>query len=232
MELNTLLNANASNIAVTTTATLLTALLDTAAAGSNVFRPHLDAVDISVEDGDVRILYDGNVPTASKGILLKRGGLYRLRRTPISMLRFISATGGNVSVSIQVGRSEAQEPSSVGFAPYLLEQIAGEQIAANRLAVEQNFVGTRHTADGQCKTAAGLLHTVVISQPAAATPTAGVLTIYDSLTETGTVLFQHYFPASAIPVPITVTLNKETTTGIYVGFDGTLAGIAVDISAR
>ena len=232
MELNTLLNANASNIAVTTTATLLTALLDTAAAGSNVFRPHLDAVDIFVEDGDVRILYDGNVPTSSKGILLKRGGFYRLRRTPISMLRFISATGSNVSVSIQIGRSEAQEPSSVGFAPYELENRWGEDPSHDVMKVEQQFTGTRCTADTQVKGSEGLLATIVVSQPAAATPTAGVLTVYDSLTETGTVLFQHYFPASAVPNPITITLNKKFTTGCYVGFDGTLAGLAFDVQTR
>lgn len=186
MELNTLLNANASVISVTTTAALIKDLLDTASGSANVFRPHLDAVDLFIEDGDVRVLYDGNTPTASKGILLKRGGMYRLRRTPVSMMRLISATGAAVSVSVQIGRSEAQEPSSVGFVPYILEQIAGEDLTADVLKVEQRFtpayISTATTTT--VKSGAGFLHSLTVNGG-----TAGTIIGYDNTAGSGTVLF-------------------------------------------
>ena len=93
MEAFILANANASVIAVTTSAATLLSLIDTAGSTTHTFRPHMDAFDIFVEDGDIRLLYDSNTPTATKGILLKRGGHYRFRRTKVSQVKLISATG-------------------------------------------------------------------------------------------------------------------------------------------
>ncbi|MFA9201039.1 MAG: hypothetical protein ACEQR8_07620, partial [Cypionkella sp.] len=49
----------------------------------------------------------------------------------------------------------------------------------------------RKTADGQVKATAGFIHTVSIA-PTTATPTAGLLSIYDNAAETGTVVFSEW----------------------------------------
>ncbi len=98
--------------------------------------------------------------------------------------------------------------------------------------VEQRFTNTRCTGDTLVKSGSGHLHAIIVSQPASATPTAGVLTLYDNTAESGTVIFQHYFPASAVPTPVTIPVNGGFTNGCYVGFDGTLAGLAFNIEWR
>lgn len=91
------------------------------------------------------------------------------------------------------------------------------------------FAYGRVTADGQIKASAGFIHTITIA-PLTATPTAGLVTVYDSLTETGTVVFSSWVFATA--VAHTVTLNVPCATGIYVGFDGTLANVGITVSYR
>lgn len=114
MQVNPLVNANASVITVTNTATALKSLLDTAAGQANTFRDGLDAVDLVVEDGDIRVLYDNNTPTASKGILLQQGTMLFIRHIPINSIKLIRAGASDVAVGIQVGRSEADETTSGG----------------------------------------------------------------------------------------------------------------------
>lgn len=82
----------------------------------------------------------------------------------------------------------------------------------------------RQTADGQVKSGAGYIHTITIATTTA-TPVAGLLTVYDSLTETGTVLLSVWVLTSMLPT--TLTLDIATATGIFIGFDATLAGINV-----
>lgn len=86
---------------------------------------------------------------------------------------------------------------------------------------------SRLIADGQVKNAAGNIHTITIAPTG--TVTAGVLTVYDSLTETGTVIFSVALPVTTF-TPFTVTLNVAALTGIYVGFDATLANVQVTTS--
>lgn len=86
------------------------------------------------------------------------------------------------------------------------------------------------TADTQVSAHPGVLHTVTINGPAT---TAGKITLYDSLTETGTVI-----------ATLTVGLKTESqgisclvfddrfTTGLYVGFDGTIAGGDITVSYK
>lgn len=50
---------------------------------------------------------------------------------------------------------------------------------------------SRKTADGQVKASAGFLHTVTVA-PLTATPTAGLLSIYDSATESGAVVYSEW----------------------------------------
>ena len=87
----------------------------------------------------------------------------------------------------------------------------------------------RATADAQIKATAGFVHTVSIA-PLTATPTAGLMTIYDSATETGTVIYAEW--VFATDVGHTITLDVPAGTGIYVGFDATLANVQVTVSYR
>jgi hypothetical protein len=88
------------------------------------------------------------------------------------------------------------------------------------------FSVARETADGQVKAGAGFLHTVLIS--GTGTITAGLVTIYDSLTETGTVIWSGIVPVGA--APICLVLDVPFTTGLFVGFDGTIANVAVVVT--
>lgn len=108
-------------------------------------------------------------------------------------------------------------------------RIAGEDLTNDVQKVEQRFNPIRVTADGLAKNGAGMLHTITVA-PTGATVTAGVLTVYDSPTETGTVLFSEYVPASL--VPHSVMLNVAVSNGVYIGFDATLAGVNVVASVR
>lgn len=77
---------------------------------------------------------------------------------------------------------------------------------------------TNATADLQIKSRAGYLKQIVVTNVTA----AGTLTIYDSLTETGTILMQVTLPISNAPVYIPIEGNFST--GLFCGFDITLVG--------
>lgn len=104
------------------------------------------------------------------------------------------------------------------------------RMTANRaLMVEQAFTYGRATADTQIKATAGFVHSVTIA-PLTATPTAGLVTVYDSAAESGTVIYSEWVAATT--PGHTVTLNVNAATGIYVGFDGALANVQVTVSYR
>lgn len=107
-----LANANASVITVTTTAATLLSLIDAAASSTHVFPPSLDGVDLVAENGDVRVLCDGNTPTTSKGILVKQGATLYLRRIDLVNIRLI-ATTGSVSCSLQIGQAQPSDISAL-----------------------------------------------------------------------------------------------------------------------
>src|SRR5687768_17062520 len=102
-------NANSSVIAVTGTATLLKSLIDTAGSVTHVYPHDLSAVDLIIEDGDVRMLADGNTPTASKGILLKANTTYRLRGINFHQIRLIRTGSANVSVGVEIGFTDPSD---------------------------------------------------------------------------------------------------------------------------
>ena len=64
--------------------------------------------------------------------------------------------------------------------------------------------------------------------PLTATPTAGLLTIYDSTSESGTVVYKEWVFATT--PGHTIDLDVLCRTGIYVGFDGTLANVGVTVA--
>jgi len=84
-------------------------------------------------------------------------------------------------------------------------------------------------ADGQVKAGAGVVHTITVSCNDAA-PTAGSVIVYDSLTETGTEMFNHTFTTTPF-VPFSVTLDAAFATGCYVGFT-TTADVNVTVTYR
>ena len=71
------------------------------------------------------------------------------------------------------------------------------------------------------------LHTITIA-PTTATPTAGLLTVYDSTTETGTAVYSEWVFATT--PGHTITLDCDMRTGIYVGYDGTLANASCTVT--
>ena len=75
---------------------------------------------------------------------------------------------------------------------------------------------THVTADALVKTGGGKLHTISIA-PTTATPTAGLLSVYDNTAESGTVLYSEWVFATT--PGHTVTLDADVHVGIYVGYN-------------
>ena len=109
-------NANSSVISVTGTASYILPLINTAGAVTHTFPPGLDALDITPENGDIRIVIDPSTtavsPTASKGFLIKQGATLMLRHSSLTYIKAI-ATSGTVSCSLQVGESESNETTVI-----------------------------------------------------------------------------------------------------------------------
>lgn len=112
--------------------------------------------------------------------------------------------------------------SREGFAPGYENNTTGKAI------VEENYSTTRVTADGQIKASAGFVRH--ISFAATGTVTAGTITLYNNTAESGTVLWSGIIQVGTAPV--TVPINAEASTGIYVGYDGTVANVATHVSWR
>jgi hypothetical protein len=83
------------------------------------------------------------------------------------------------------------------------------------------------TADTLAFTGQGKLHTVSIG-PNTGSVTAGLVTVYDKTTETGTVLYQEWVTSGV--QGHTILLDADFYTGIFVGFDGTLANAVVTVT--
>jgi len=86
---------------------------------------------------------------------------------------------------------------------------------------------TRVTGDTLVKTGGGKLHTISIA-PTTATPTAGLVTVYDSAAESGTAIYSEWVFATT--VGHTIILDCDVQTGIYVGYDATLANVSVTVT--
>jgi len=114
MYIQKLANAAASKITITTTATSLLDLIATAGSAAHGVPGTSNAFDIMLEDGDVRMLMDGNTPTSSNGLLLKSGGIYSFRNVPLTKVMLIRVSG-DVAASVQVGQSAETEASGVGI---------------------------------------------------------------------------------------------------------------------
>lgn len=109
-------NADASVVSVTTSAATLEDLIATAASAAFTFDPQDNAVYLYNEGSNaVRILWDGNTPTASKGIELNSDTSLYLAGLPLDQIQMIS-TSGTVLVGVQVGRVVGNEVSFINAA--------------------------------------------------------------------------------------------------------------------
>jgi hypothetical protein len=111
--------------------------------------------------------------------------------------------------------------------------LATDQAAMTTVAALKAELGPysfgRVTADGQIKATAGFIHSATISPTG--TVTAGVLTIYDSAAESGTVLAVFALPITTFTA-FSVVFDATMATGIYVGFDATLANVSCTVTYR
>lgn len=93
--------------------------------------------------------------------------------------------------------------------------------------MSSNYEYSRKTADGLVYSGLCNLHTVSIA-PTTATPTAGLLTIYDNTAESGTIVYSEWVFATT--PGHTITLDVVCRTGIYVSYDGTLANASCTVA--
>lgn len=94
--------------------------------------------------------------------------------------------------------------------------------------VEQRFSYTKVSADTQIKASAGFVHSLIFAATGAVT--AGVITLYDNTAESGTVIWTGTIQTGLNPT--TIMLNTTAATGIYVGYDGTIANVSTTVTWR
>jgi hypothetical protein len=82
--------------------------------------------------------------------------------------------------------------------------------------MNQTYTHAITTADTLVKTGGGKLHTLTFGCNDAA-PTAGSITVYDSTTEAGTIIFSETFTTTAFRA-YSVVLDVAFKNGLYVGF--------------
>lgn len=156
----------------------------------------------------------GNVASAAtdSGNPVKIGGVYNATKPTV--------TDGQRVDWQMTNRGEGQ----------VVEQMAPvyENNTTGKAVVEHNYTVSRVTADGQIKASAGFVHTVTLS--ATGTVTAGVITLYANTAESGTIVWSG--TAQVAMNTVTILLDVEVGTGIYVGYDGTVANVAVTVSYR
>lgn len=172
------------------------------------------------------------------------------KMTNNQLLKIIAAGGGGATsgepstgkVTPTGGEYNATPPTysdgDVAAAQYdengnqkVVEQYAPayEDNTAGVAKVEHQYESFRVTASGLVKSGSGFVHVVNVN-PTTATPTAGLLTIYDSTTGSGTILHTEWvFETSAAR---SIILDKKFGTGLYISYDATLADVSVDGSYR
>jgi hypothetical protein len=215
MQIQKLPNAAASKIAVTNASALLTALIATAASAVYAVTGQVNGVDLFVEDGDVRMLMDGNTPTATSGVLLRMGSYYQFRGVPIEKMRLISTSASSVAISLQVGKCEAGEVSQMSLVP---RDVQGDVL--NDKITERDEAGSSTgviSASVLARTGTTQLQKLIVYSA-----TAGTVKIWDNTAGSGTILEDTMtFTTST---PIVVDLEHDVAgTGVYITIGGTIS---------
>ena len=95
-------NAASSTITVGSTATLLTDLMDTAGSVTTNSSVKADYLILSNESEDIRILLDGNVPTASNGELIAANTITPFEAVVLEKVYLIRAGGSDSTCSVSL----------------------------------------------------------------------------------------------------------------------------------
>lgn len=144
---------------------------------------------------------------------------------PVSIITGTNSTGTGISAVGLLAQYDDTSPTTITE-----NQFGNLRMSTDRmLYTERHYSLTRVTADTQVKGSAGFVHAVSIA-PVTATPTAGLFTLYDSLTETGTILYSEWIFATT--PGHTVILDTPAGTGIFAAFDGSLANVQASVSWR
>lgn len=85
---------------------------------------------------------------------------------------------------------------------------------------------TRLTAAGLVRSTLGKLHTITIA-PTTATPTAGLVSVYDGTSASGTLIFSEWMFATT--PGHTITLDCDVYAGIYVAYT-TVDNVSVTVT--
>lgn len=148
-------NANASTISVTGTATDVFDLINTAGGTTLVragFSSKVNGLIIHPENGDVRMLFDGNTPTASKGFLVRQGTIGTFANVPLDKLKLIRTGSTNVTCSLHIGICDSSEGislsagSNVIFPSGANQQDAASSSSADTVAADTTAGGTQIVA--------------------------------------------------------------------------------------
>lgn len=151
-------------------------------------------------------------------------GLYKASVAGLTQVRARVTWGSGTSVTVKATASYSDDPIRT------LRALWPETLDHVNDSITNYPVGAtpgRATADALIRTGAGVIYSINVN-PTTATPTAGLLTIYDGVTEAGTILHSEWVFATGLAHPI--PMNKAVSAGIYVGFDATLANVSVDVS--
>lgn len=108
-------NAAGSKISVTTTAANIFDLINTAAGTSlpNAGYTHrTNSIVIQPENGNVRVLFDGNTPTTTNGYLVSSGTNAIFANIPLKSMQLVS-TSGTVTCSLIVGITSEGESTVI-----------------------------------------------------------------------------------------------------------------------
>lgn len=167
-----------------------------------------------------------NLTTGAVATTATATGLYKLDVNDIMFVRVRVSTFGSGTISATGLFSDA--PFGVTVVPGFTGGV-GADSSAGVIKTEQRFSYTRLTADGQVKSGAGFLHALTFAQ-GDAVPTAGSIIAYDSLTETGTIIYSETFTTDVFR-GYTVILDVTFATGLYIGFT-TTADVGVTASYR
>lgn len=143
-------NAAGSKITVTNTATDIFSLINTAASTSADragYPAAVNSIVIQPEDGAIRVLFDGNTPTATNGFLIPEDSIGTFIGVPLNNLKLIR-TSGDVVCSVMLGRSDKGEGPHFALSGGSGGGDASAANQATQIAAESNIETALSGVDG------------------------------------------------------------------------------------